>query len=265
MLFMPLRPNPEAPLARANPVAKLVAAVVLMGVLFMSVDPLTPAIVLAGLAASVLLTGIGARDLLVRSRAILLAALAVGALNVLFAAQQAGNPLRLGPLTVGSESLVAGLALALRLAAIAMSGVLALVTTDPTDLADSLIQQARVPPRFAVGALAAARLMPIMAVEWQSLALARRARGVSAGGSPVVALRLAFGRLLAMLVGAVRRGTRLATAMESRGFGARPCRSVARPQRMRPADWILIGAAAALGLGAIGLGLALGSWRFLFG
>ena len=264
-LFTPLRPNPAAPLARANPVAKLLAAVVLMGVLFVSVDPLTPAIVLAGLAACVPLTGIAVRDLLTRSRPILIAALAVGALNVVFAADQAGTPLRLGPWTVGSENILAGLALALRLAAIAMSGVLAIVTTDPTDLADSLIQQARVPPRFAVGALAAARLMPIMATEWQSLALARRARGVSAGGSPLVAMRLAFGRLMAMLVGAVRRGTRLATAMESRGFGARPCRSVARPQRMGRQDWILVAAAAALGLGAIALGLALGSWRFLFG
>jgi energy-coupling factor transport system permease protein len=264
-LFTPLRPNAAAPLARANPVAKLVAAVILMGVLFVSVDPLTPAIVLAGLAACVPLTGIAVRDLLIRSRPILIAALAVGLLNIAFAAEHAGTPIRVGPWTVGSENVLAGLALALRLAAIAMSGVLAIVTTDPTDLADSLVQQARVPPRFAVGALAAARLMPIMATEWQSLALARRARGVSAGGSPLVALRLAFGRLLAMLVGAVRRGTRLASAMESRGFGARPCRSVARPQRITRGDWVLMGAAAALGLGTIALGMALGSWRFLFG
>jgi energy-coupling factor transport system permease protein len=181
-LFTPLRPNPAAPLARANPVAKLVAAVILMGVLFVSVDPLTPAIVLAGLAACVPLTGIAVRDLLIRSRPILIAALAVGLLNISFAAEHAGTPIRVGAWTVGSENVLAGLALALRLAAIAMSGVLAIVTTDPTDLADSLVQQARVPPRFAIGALAAARLMPIMATEWQSLARGRRGRGVWGGG-----------------------------------------------------------------------------------
>ncbi|HEX2142668.1 MAG TPA: energy-coupling factor transporter transmembrane protein EcfT, partial [Candidatus Limnocylindria bacterium] len=66
-------------------------------------------------------------------------------------------------------------------------------------------------------------------------------------------------------VAAVRRGTRLATAMESRGFGARQCRTVARPQVVRQSDLVLVAAAAALGLGAVGVSLATGSWRFIFG
>jgi energy-coupling factor transport system permease protein len=264
-LFTPLRPDPAALLARANPLAKLLAALALMAILFVSIDPITPAVVLAGLAAAVPLTGLSPRDLLQRVWPILLAALVVGILNVAFAPRQSGAALQLGPLRMGADTVLAGLALALRLMAIALSGVLALVTTDPTDLADALVQQARVPPRFAVGALAAARLMPILASEWQTLAMARRARGVSAGGSPLVAIRLAFARLLAMLVSAVRRGTRLAIAMESRGFGSRPCRSVARPQRFAAGDWALVAAAAALGLGAVGTAVASGTWRFLFG
>jgi energy-coupling factor transport system permease protein len=264
-LFTPLRPNPTAPLAQANPLAKLLAAVVLMGVLFVSIDPLTPALVLAGLLAAIPFTGLAARHLVARSWPILLAAALVGVVNVLFAAEQVGSALQLGPLAIGADSLLAGLAVALRLFAIALSGVLALVTTDPTDLADSLIQQARMPPRFAVGALAAARLIPIMADEWQTLGLARRARGVAARGSPIAAFRIFFGRLLAMLVGAVRRGTRLAIAMESRGFAARDCRSVARPQHVERGDWILIGAASTLGLAAVAISVAVGSWRFLFG
>jgi energy-coupling factor transport system permease protein len=263
-LFAPLRPNATARLARANPLAKLVAAVVLMGVLFVSLDPLTPLLVLVGLAAAVPFTGLAIGDLVARIRPILLAAFAIGVVNVLLAAEHTGSLLLLGPLVIGSDNILAGAGLALRLLAIALSGVLALATTDPTDLADSLVQQVRVPPRFAVGALAAARLIPIMAVEWQTLALARRARGVSAGRSPLAGVRLAFGRLLAMLVGAVRRGTRLAIDMESRGFGSQPCRSVARPQRTVTGDWVLIAAATTLGLGAIGVSVALDSWRFLF-
>ncbi len=263
-LFLPLRPDPTAPLARANPSAKLLAAVVLMGVLFVSVDPLTPAIVLAGLLAAIPFTGLGARDLIGRIWPILLASLLIGLMNALFA-PQLGEPLRVGPLAVGTDSLLAGLGLGLRVLAIALSGVLTLVTTDPTDLADSLMQQAHLPPRFAVGALAAARLLPILAGEWQTLGLARRARGVSAGASPISAVRLLFGRLLALLVGAVRRATRLALAMESRGFGTRSCRSIARPQRMEGSDWMLVGVAAALGAVAVAVSLALGSWRFLFG
>ncbi|MGH2455373.1 MAG: energy-coupling factor transporter transmembrane component T family protein [Candidatus Limnocylindria bacterium] len=264
-LFTPLRPSPEAPLARANPVAKLGAAALLMLVLFFSVDPLTPALVLAGLVAALPFTGLAPGALLARTWPILLAATSVGILNAVFAAEQGGEiVVRIGPLAVGSQNLVAGLGLGMRLLGIAFSGVLALVTTDPTDLADALVQQLRLPARFAVGALAAVRLLPILAAEWQILSLARRARGVSAGRSPLAAVQIFFGQLLSLLVAAVRRGTRLATAMESRGFGALPCRSVARPQRMAQADWLLLGLAGGLGLAAVAVSLLTGAWRFLF-
>ena len=263
-LFTPLRPNPNAVLARANPVAKLAAALLLMTVLFVSVDPLTPVVILAGLAGSVWLSGLAWRSLLARTWPILLAALSVAVVNSLFAAPTGDEPLRIGPIGLSAESLASGIALGLRVLAIAYTGVLAVATTDPTELTDSLIQQLHLSPRFAVGALAAVRLLPVMAGEWQTISLARRARGVAAGRSPLAALRLFFGKLLTLLVSAIRRATRLAAAMEARGFGALPCRSVARPQHMAARDWWLIAAAAALGLAAIGLSLALGAWEFLF-
>jgi energy-coupling factor transport system permease protein len=265
-LFTPLRPDPRAALARANPVAKLGAAALLMAVLFVSIDPVTPGVVLVGLIAVVPFTGLAPADIVRRTWPILLAAILVGLLNAAFAARSGGEvAVAIGPLAISSQNLAGGLGLGLRLMAIALSGVLALVTTDPTELADALVQQLRLSPRFAVGALAAARLLPIFASEWQSLALARRARGVAAGHSPVAALRIAFGQLLSLLVGAVRRGTRLASAMEARGFGSRPCRTVARPQQMRGRDWILLGLTAGVAAVAVGTSLGLGSWRFLLG
>jgi hypothetical protein len=63
-------------------------------------------------------------------------------------------------------------------------------TTDPTDLADALVQNAKAPARFAIGALAAMRLLPLLGAEWQALALARRARGIDAGHNPIARLRL---------------------------------------------------------------------------
>jgi energy-coupling factor transport system permease protein len=244
--FTPLRPDPRAPLARANPVAKLGAAAILMAALFLASGPVTPAVVLAVIVASLPLTGLGVRTLLVRTWPLLVAALVVGVLNVVLAPSSPGGP-----------DFVTGLALGLRLLGIALLGVVALATTDPTDLADSLQQQARLSPRLAVGALAAIRMLPILAVEWHLLGMARRARGVSAGRSPVAAARLAFGKLLALLVGAVRRATRLALAMDARGFGTAACRTIARPQRMRGADWGLLLAAAVLGAVALGIGSAL--------
>jgi energy-coupling factor transport system permease protein len=80
----------------------------------------------------------------------------------------------------------------------------------------------------------------------------------------VASVQVFFGKLLALLIGAVRRATRLAAAMEARGFGARACRTAAREERVRRADWLLLAGASALGLGAVGISLALGTWRFLF-
>jgi energy-coupling factor transport system permease protein len=263
-LFTPLRPEPTAPLAVANPTIKLGAAAVLMAVLFVSVDGVTAGVILAGLLAAVRFSGLSTRTLAARTWPILLTALSIGILNVTFGAQSGGPPLRIGPFTIGGEALAAGIGLGLRLAAIAFSGILAMSTTDPTRLADSLVQQLHVSPRFAVGALAAARLVPVMAVDWQTLSLARRARGIGSR-SPIGAVRILFGKLLALLIGAVRRGTRLATAMEARGFGSRPCRTTAREERIRRSDLVLLGAALGLGVLAVGLSVAVGSWRFLFG
>src|SRR4029453_14220089 len=123
--FTPLRPDPSAPLARANPVAKLGAAAILMASLFVASGPVPPLVVLAALAASLPLTGLGAWTLLRRTWPLLIAALMVGVFNVVLAPNPAGRP-----------DLAAGLALGLRVLAIALAGVLAVVTTDPTDLAD---------------------------------------------------------------------------------------------------------------------------------
>ena len=108
-------------------------------------------------------------------------------------------------------------------------------------------------------------MLPVLADEWRLIGLARRARGIEAGLNPVIALRLAAGRLFALLVAAIRRGTRLALAMDARGFGERPCRTVARPQSVDRADWLLVAGALLAGVTATAVSLALGSYRLLFG
>ena len=264
-LLAPVIPDPGAPLARANPLAKLGAAVVLMAALFISIDGVTAAIVLLVLLALLPLSGIATRAFLGRTWLIGLAAVMVAILNSLLSPQQLGPTLvTVGPLRIGADTALAGAGLGVRLVGIALAGLLATMTTQPIDLADGLVQQLRVSPRFAIGTLAAMRLVPLLGREWQTIGMARRARGVAAG-SPFAAIRLFGGRLLTLLVGAVRRGSRMATAMESRGLGARDCRTAARPQRMRISDWgWLLGAAAVAG-GAIAASMAIGSWRFLLG
>lgn len=265
-LFTPIVPDESALLARANPVAKLAAAFVILLVLFASLDGVTAGLVLAALLALVPASGLPPRALLSRAWLVALAAVSIGVFNILFAAEQLGpTAVVLGPIRIGAETLTNGLGLALRLLAIALAGILATATSQPTALADALVQQLRVSPRFAIGALAALRLLPLLATEWQTIGMARRARGVEAGRNPLVAVRLFAGQLLALLVGAIRRGSRMAMAMEARGFGALPCRSVARVHRMRPGDWALIAGAAALAAVAVAVSVALGAWRPLIG
>jgi len=265
-LLTPIVPNPATPLGRANPVAKLGAALVILVALFASLDGVTAGIVLLGLVALLPASGLSLRALLSRAWLVGIAAISIGVFNVLFAGDQLGPAVVvIGPLRIGAETLANGAGLALRLLAIALAGLLATATSDPIDVADAMVQQLRVSPRFAIGVLAALRLLPLLAQEWQTIGMARRARGVDAGRSPVAAMRLFAGQLLSLLVGAIRRGSRMALAMEARGFGASPCRSVARPQCLQASDggWLI--GAVALASAAVAISLALGTWRSLLG
>jgi energy-coupling factor transport system permease protein len=256
--------RPGAPLGRRNPVAKLAAGFLFTTAVLTTLDPLTPALALAVEVAVTPLFGVGYRELVRRTGPVLVSAVGVVVALVLFAGDRTGAVLwAAGPLTVTTGMAVNALGLALRLLAIGLPGVLVFATTDPTDLADALVQNAKAPARFAIGALAAFRLLPLLGQEWRLLGLARRARGIDAGANPVARLRLFGSTVFGLLVSAIRRGTRLATAMDARVFDSGLPRSVARPQRFGPADWTLIGVAAVLGAGCLAVSLAAGTFRAL--
>ncbi|CAM3147908.1 energy-coupling factor transporter transmembrane component T family protein [Stackebrandtia soli] len=264
-----LNPSPiahhDARIARYNPVAKVTALLIWGLTAMAATDWLTPALLLTALAVIVPLSGVDARALLSRSRFLWLAAAMVSFVNTVFAAERTGAViLDVGPILIAEDNLTAGLSLGIRLLAIAIPSILVFGTTDPTDLADSLIQQWRVSPRFAIGALAALRMLPLLADEWRMITAARRARGVDAGRNPIRRARLFASTMFALLVGAIRRGTRLAVAMDARGFDSDLPRSVARPQRWRGRDWVLVCAITALAVAITVGGIALGTYRFLF-
>lgn len=249
MLLRPLRPDPGAVLARANPLAKLGAAATVMLVLFLSTDLITPLVMLAATAIAITLTGVPVRALLARMAPVFIAALGAAAINGIFGA--------------GGPSLVAAIATGLRLVAIALAGVVAFVSIDPTDLADSLMQHAHAPARFAVGALAAFRLLPLFATEWETIGLARRARGIDDTASWRTRVWSFRERAFSLLVAAIRRGVRLALAMDARGFATITCRTVARPQPFTTTDRVLLLVALTIAAGTVVLGIALGTWRGL--
>ena len=122
-----------------------------------------------------------------------------------------------------------------------------LTTIDPTDLADGLAQTLQLPSRFVLGALAGTRLISVAAADWQSVSLARRARGI---GDRNVFARFA-GTAFSLLVLSIRRGSVLATAMEARGFGAPGVRTWARPARWGAREWVIVFIGLGIGLTAI--------------
>ena len=258
--------DPAAPLARRNPVAKLGAALLFSLPLIATLDPLTPALGLLVELALLPLFGLRYGTLLRRAWPLTLAAGGILITMVLFSADRSGRLLLdLGPFDVTTGVLVVALGLTLRIFAVALPGVIVFATTDPTDLADALVQNAKAPARFAIGALAAFRLLPLLGDEWQMLTLARRARGVDAGRNPVARMRLFASTAFALLVGALRRGTRLAVAMDARGFDAGTPRSFARRQRFTAADTALLVGALALSAAALATTIALGLFHPIIG
>ncbi|MFX0595215.1 energy-coupling factor transporter transmembrane component T family protein [Melissospora conviva] len=257
--------DPRAPLARRNPVAKLAAALLFSFALVVTVDPVAPAIAIAMELALLPLFGVRYGMLLRRTWPLLIGAVGVMVAMVLFAAERDGPVLlSAGPLVVTSGVLMTTLGLVLRMFAVALPGVIVFATTDATDLADALIQNVRAPARFAIGALAAFRLVPLLGQEWQMISMARRARGVEAGRNPVAKLKLFVSTAFALLVGAIRRGSRLAVAMDARGFDAGTPRTVARRQHFTAADAALIAGALLLAAIALGVSIRLGTFQLIW-
>ncbi|HEU4346627.1 MAG TPA: energy-coupling factor transporter transmembrane component T [Actinoplanes sp.] len=255
-----------APLARRNPVAKLGAALLFALPLIATLDPLTPAIGLAVVLALLPLFGVRYRVLARRAWPLALTAAGIVVAMALFAADRGGALLViLGPFEITTGVVLGTLGLVLRVFAVALPGIIVLVTTDPTDLADALVQNARVPARFAIGALAALRLVPLLGQEWQMLTLARRARGIDAGGNPLTKLRLFGSTAFGLLVGALRRGGRLAVAMDARGFDSGVPRTFARRWRFVRADWALLAGAALLAAAALAISVAAGLFQPIIG
>ena len=250
--------DPRAPIARANPVAKLGVSLVVSLVLLITVDPVTAGTALLVELAALPWCGVLPGVLIRRARLVGFGAFSAGLVTVVFGVDSGAVLAGLGPVTVTAGSAAAGAAIALRVLAIALPGVVLLATTDPTDLADGLGQILRLPATYVLSALAAMRLFGVLAEEWQTLALARRARGLGDDGVVTV-----IGQGFALLVLAIRRGTVLATAMEARGFGVRATRTWARPSRLARGDVLLLLGGLLLGAAATGAGVLAGTWRLV--
>lgn len=203
-------------LGRTNPLVKLGVALVWLIGLGFTLDARPPLILtVVALVAGLQLGSIAPAALARRLAPLLLAVVTVALTNLLFSTHNpdpaATEVIRIGPLRITAEALSAAGGLGARVAAIVSAGAVYTLTTDATRLTDSLVQQARVSPRFAYGVLAAYQAVPRLVDDLATLRGARRLRG----------LRELDPRLfLGLLVRAIRHADQLSIAMDARGFGA---------------------------------------------
>jgi energy-coupling factor transport system permease protein len=248
-------------LARLNPVAKLAATLVVTGVLLVSIDPVSAGTTLAVTLLLLPFARIPVRELWLRMWPIAVGAVIAAAATTLYGRPSGELYVQWGVLRISDGSIELALAILLRVLAIALPSVLLFATTDPTDLADGLAQLLRLPARFVIGGLAGLRLVGLLIEDWRELSLARRARGIADEGR----LRRLAGQTFALLVLAIRRGSKLATAMEARGFGSDIPRTWARVSRLHARDAMLLVIALAVATASVWISVAVGAWRPIFG
>jgi energy-coupling factor transport system permease protein len=231
----------ESVLGRTNPLVKLgIALAWLVGVgLTLDVRPpliLTLVALIAGIQLGRLTPGTIAR----RIAPLWLAVLGIALANLLFSTHNT-DPLatelaRIGPLRITQEAVDAAAGLAARVLSIVSVGAIFALTTDATYLVDSLVQLARISPRFAYGTLAAYQAVPRLAEDLGTIRAVRRLRGLREWHPRMI---------VGLLVRAIRHADQLAIAMDARGFGSGP------RSEYRPVHWKLLD--GVVGLAAIAI------------
>jgi energy-coupling factor transport system permease protein len=143
---------------------------------------------------------------------------------------------------VADPAVVAGLTLFLRAIAFGAISFFFVRTTNPVDLARSLMLRARLPPWIGFSLLSALQFLPGLR---DDLRLLRLARALRTGGSPDGWRQIfsSYSRLaIPLLAVTIRKAGRAAIAMEARGLRHPMVRTSLRGSPLRPADGFFLGA-----------------------
>lgn len=248
-------------IARINPVAKLGASGLIALPLIVTLDWVSAATALVLIGLLLPFAGLGWREFWRRTWPVWIAA-PLTALTIGLYGEMSGTVyVEWFVIRISDGSLQLAVATFFRVLAVALPSVVLFVTVDPTDLADGLAQVLRLPSRFVLGALAGLRMMGLFLDDWRALELARRARGVADQGR----FRRFFGMAFALLVLSIRRGSKLATAMEARGFGGPGQRTWARESQLGWREWMLMALGLAISLTAVTAAVWAGTFNFILG
>jgi energy-coupling factor transporter ATP-binding protein EcfA2/energy-coupling factor transporter transmembrane protein EcfT len=141
---------------------------------------------------------------------------------------------------LGGHQLGTAVAAGLRILILVLPGILLTANLDASRLGDDLAQRLYLPARPVVAAVAALQRVEDLGAVWAQASWARRVRGLGAGRSPLARVREVAALTFVLLVQTVRRSSRMAVAMDARGFAAAHHRSWAEPARWARADTVLL-------------------------
>ena len=227
--------SPSWFVAKINPVSRFIGALILCIPMFFTLDVVSASVAFGLEMLLLWIGGVAPWTVLRKTWPVWIAATG-SFVSVALYGKTSGTVLaNLGGIIVISQgSLYLALATFLRVAAIAVPGVILALGLDPTDLADGLVQILRLPQRFVYGGLAGMRMFTLLQDDWRALGQSRRSRGLGDGST----IKRVFSQAFSLLVVSIRRGTKLATAMEARGFGSDAPRSQARESKLHAVDWL---------------------------
>ncbi len=205
---------------RLNPSVKLLIAFA-AGMTAFAVPGIAGALLISAFAvAAAALSGLGRKALsmallLVKISALLfvIQLLCVTGGNVIFSA---------GPVKVTDEGVKFSLLMVSKLIAASLPLMLALSATRRGDLANSLVQNCRLPYRYAFALTATLKFIPTLASEMAQVMEAQRARGIDFSvRNPIKKAALIVPLCLPLLLSCVRKIESSAVAAQLRGFDLR--------------------------------------------
>jgi energy-coupling factor transporter transmembrane protein EcfT len=237
-----------SPLARRNPTIKLAVLTAVSIAAMFFLDPLTPTVLYAlGLVAVAVGTRARARALLLAHLPFVLVAFGIFVVNAM--TRPGSEIVGAGPIRITVEGLEVGAALAMRTLVIGVLVIGFIRSTDGVALMTSLHHNARLPARVTYAVLAGYRMLQEMPREFSTIRHAHAVRSPRDDGRPQRSPRALGGMIFTLLVVSLRKGERMAMALESRGLGLAP-RTTWRPTPVRAADWLMLAAVLAV-VGAV--------------
>lgn len=116
------------------------------------------------------------------------------------------------------EGFFKGLTIGFRTLGFAFYGMLFILTIDVTAFILSLMQQLRLPPKWAYSLLAGVRFIPLFKDEFDQIRAAHRVRGMGRARGLRARIEAVFRFTIPLLAQGIRKAERVATALEARGF-----------------------------------------------